>query len=241
MNNNGNNNGNTPDNVVSINGGRPAAPTHIVVLLDRSGSMAPIANDVIGGFNGYLADQQRDGSDARISIVMFDSQNPQETVMWGAPISEAVALDRNTFQPRGGTPLLDATGLTIGRVMVDQASRTAAGVAACDIVFVTVTDGEENQSHEFTLEQIRNLVAERTADGWQFVYLSAGLEAYADAGRIGYATGSSQAWRRDGMNSRAMFHSLSKGTSNFRDKRRAGTFARPEDFFEKGKDAEEDN
>ena len=77
MNNNQNN-----DNVISINGRTQPAPTHIVVLLDRSGSMAPIANDVIGGFNQYLEEQQKDGSDARISIVLFDSQNPQETVMW---------------------------------------------------------------------------------------------------------------------------------------------------------------
>ncbi|MGA1361863.1 MAG: vWA domain-containing protein [Ilumatobacteraceae bacterium] len=236
MNNNQNN-----DNVVSINGRTQPAPTHIVVLLDRSGSMAPIANDVIGGFNQYLEEQQKDGSDARISIVLFDSQNPQETVMWGAPISEAIPLDRNTFVPRGGTPLLDATGLTIGRVMVDQQARTAAGIQACDIVFVTVTDGEENQSHEFTLDQVRTLVNDRTADGWQFVYLSAGLDAYADAGQIGYAGGSSQSWKRSSTSSRAMFHSLSKGTSNFRDKKRSGTVASPEDFFETGKDAEEEN
>lgn len=220
--------------------GRPA-PTHIVVLLDRSGSMAPIANDVIGGFNQYLEEQQKDGSDARISIVLFDSQNPQETVMWGAPISEAIPLDRTTFVPRGGTPLLDATGLTIGRVMVDQQSRVAAGIQACDIVFVTVTDGEENQSHEFTLEQVRTLVNDRTADGWQFVYLSAGLDAYADAGRLGYSTGASQAWGHTGDSSRLMFHSLSKSTSNFRDKKRSGRHTATEDFFETGKDAEEDN
>lgn len=219
---------------------RPA-PTHIVVLLDRSGSMAPIANDVIGGFNQYLEEQQKDGSDARISIVLFDSQNPQETVMWGAPISEAIPLDRTTFVPRGGTPLLDATGLTIGRVMVDQQSRVAAGIQACDIVFVTVTDGEENQSHEFNLEQVRTLVNDRTADGWQFVYLSAGLDAYADAGRLGYSTGASQAWAHTGDSSRLMFHSLSKSTSNFRDKKRSGRRTATEDFFETGKDAEEDN
>ncbi|MFM8794395.1 MAG: vWA domain-containing protein [Acidimicrobiales bacterium] len=238
MNNNTPHEDNTGNNPTAGNG--PTAPTHIVVLLDRSGSMAPIANDVIGGFNQYLEEQQKDGSDARISIVLFDSQNPQETVMWGAPISEAIALDRTSFVPRGGTPLLDATGLTIGRVMVDQQSRVAAGIPACDIVFVTVTDGEENQSHEFNLEQVRTLVNERTAEGWQFVYLSAGLEAYADAGRLGYATGASQAWGRTADSSRLMFHSLSKSTSNFRDKKRTGRDTATEDFFETGKDAEED-
>ena len=215
--------------------------THIVVLLDRSGSMSSIVNDVIGGFNTFLADQQANGPDARVSIILFDSQDPQEVVVWGAPITEAVALDRTSYVPRGGTPLLDATGLAIGRVMVDQGAREATGLRKDDVVFVTVTDGEENQSREYTLEKVRQLVADRTADGWQFVYLSAGLDAYADAGRLGYSTGASQAWAHTGDSSRLMFHSLSKSTSNFRDKKRSGRRTATEDFFETGKDAEEDN
>jgi hypothetical protein len=69
---------------------QPAAePTHIYPLIDRSGSMSAIVGDVVGGFNQFLADQQRDGSDARITIVQFDSQDPQEVIMASAPIREA--------------------------------------------------------------------------------------------------------------------------------------------------------
>lgn len=221
---------------------QPANPpngTHIIVLLDRSGSMASIANDVIGGFNTFLADQQQNGPDARISIVLFDSQDPQETVVWGAPISEATPLDAGSYVPRGGTPLLDATGLTIGRVIVEQASREATGLAKNDIIFVTITDGEENQSTEYSLDRVRQLITERTADGWQFVYLSAGLDAYADAARLGYDQGATQAWRGDGVNANLMFSSMSKGTINRREKRRRGETAAPAEFFETGKDAEE--
>jgi Mg-chelatase subunit ChlD len=213
--------------------------THIVALLDRSGSMSSIVNDVIGGFNTFLADQQANGADARISIILFDSQDPQEVVVWGAPVTEAIALDRTSYVPRGGTPLLDATGLAIGRVMVDQGAREATGMRKDDIVFVTVTDGEENQSHEYTLEKVRQLVADRTADGWQFVFLSAGLDAYADAARFGYDQGSTSAWNATGRGSRAAMMSMSRATSNFRDKKRSGRDADAKDFFETGKDAEE--
>lgn len=213
--------------------------THIVALLDRSGSMSSIVNDVIGGFNTFLADQQANGPDARVSIILFDSQDPQEVVVWGAPITEAVALDRTSYVPRGGTPLLDATGLAIGRVMVDQGAREATGMRKDDIVFVTVTDGEENQSREYTLEKVRQLVADRTADGWQFVFLSAGLDAYADAARFGYDQGSTSAWNATGRGSRAAMMSMSRATSNFRDKKRSGRDADAKDFFETGKDAEE--
>lgn len=213
--------------------------THIVVLLDRSGSMSSIVNDVIGGFNTFLADQQANGPDARVSIILFDSQDPQEVVVWGAPITEAVALDRTSYVPRGGTPLLDATGLAIGRVMVDQGAREATGLRKDDIVFVTVTDGEENQSREYTLEKVRQLIAERTADGWQFVFLSAGLDAYADAARFGYDQGSTSAWQATGRSSRAAMASMSRATSNFRDKKRRGMDADAKDFFETGKDGED--
>lgn len=218
----------------------PAQGIHVVALLDRSGSMSSIVNDVIGGFNAFLADQQHNGNDARISIVLFDSQDPQETVVWGAPIAEATPLDQNSYVPRGGTPLLDATGLTIGRVMVEQAAREATGLAKNDIVFVTVTDGEENQSSEYTLERVRKLIDERTAEGWQFVFLSAGLDAYGDASRLGVDPGATQAWKGDSQNARLAFLSISKATTNLREKKRRGSDAIAGDFFETGKDAEDD-
>ena len=136
--------------------------THIVVLIDRSGSMATIASDVIGGFNTFVDDQRSNGNDARMSIIQFDSQDPQDVTVWGAPLAEITHLTGQTFQPRGGTPLLDATGLAIGRAKVDGEARVAAGLAPQDVIFVAITDGEENQSREFTLEQIRQLIAERT-------------------------------------------------------------------------------
>jgi Mg-chelatase subunit ChlD len=124
--------------------------------------MAPITNDVIGGFNAFIDEQIRNGADARMSIVQFDSQDPQDVTVWGAPLPEITHLDSQSFVPRGSTPLLDATGLLIGRTMVDQAARVAAGLQAEDIIFVTITDGEENQSREFNLAQIRELVEKRT-------------------------------------------------------------------------------
>lgn len=220
------------------NQARPAG-THIVMLIDRSGSMSSIVNDVIGGFNAYLADQQANGSDARISIILFDNQDPQETVIWGAPISEAVALNAHTYVPRGGTPLLDATGLAIGRTMVDLQARVATGLPADDIIFVTITDGEENQSREYTLDRIRQLIQERTDAGWQFVFLSAGLDAYGDADRFGYDRGATQAWRGDADSSRRMFDSASRATANLREKKRRGMVFDKSEFFETGKDAED--
>lgn len=214
--------------------------THIYILLDRSGSMSSIANDVIGGFNRFIVEQQQNGSDAKITFVQFDGQDPQEVIVAGAPISEVVVLDGRSFVPRGGTPLLDATGLLIGRARVEAASRAATGLPKQDILFVTITDGDENQSTEYNLAQIHNLVRECEATGWTFVFLSAALNAYGDAQRIGVKSGSTQAFSRTSRGTNMAFDSLSTKTSNFREKKRRGMTAERDDFFGTDKPAEDD-
>ena len=203
--------------------------------------MAPIANDVIGGFNTFIDEQIRNGADARMTIVQFDSQDPQDVTIWGAPLPEITHLDSQTFVPRGGTPLLDATGLLIGRTMVDQSARLAAGLRAEDIIFVTITDGEENQSREFNLAQIRELIGKRTEEGWAFIYLSAGIDAYADAAQMGIHSGDTQQWKRDGKNARLAFSSTSEAISNMREKKRRMEDTARGTAFETGKHAEEDD
>ena len=203
--------------------------------------MAPIANDVIGGFNTFIDEQIRNGADARMTIVQFDSQDPQDVTIWGAPLPEITHLDSQTFVPRGGTPLLDATGLLIGRTMVDQSARIAAGLQAEDIIFVTITDGEENQSREFNLAQICELVEKRTEEGWAFIYLSAGIDAYADAAQMGIHSGDTQQWKRDGKNARLAFSSTSEAISNMREKKRRMEDTARGTAFETGKHAEEDD
>lgn len=203
--------------------------------------MAPIANDVIGGFNTFIDEQIRNGADARMTIVQFDSQDPQDVTIWGAPLPEITHLDSQTFEPRGGTPLLDATGLLIGRTMVDQSARIAAGLQAEDIIFVTITDGEENQSREFNLVQIRELIEKRTKEGWAFIYLSAGIDAYADAAQMGIHSGDTQQWKRDGKNARLAFSSTSDAVSNMREKKRRKEDTVRGTAFETGKHAEEDD
>jgi hypothetical protein len=201
--------------------------THLVTLIDRSGSMAPIANDVIGGFNTFIDEQIRNGTDARMTIVQFDSQDPQDVTIWGAPLPEITHLD--------------ATGLLIGRTMVDQSARVAAGLQAEDIIFVTITDGEENQSREFNLAQIRELIEKRTQDGWAFIYLSAGIDAYADAAQMGIHSGDTQQWKRDGKNARLVFSSTSEAIANMREKKRRKEDTVRGTAFETGKHAEEED
>lgn len=212
---------------------------HMYVLLDRSGSMASMADDVIGGFNRMLADQQADGADARMTLVQFDSEDPQEVLANAVPIVEMVPLDASTFVPRGGTPLLDATARLITAAAARQSTLTSVGHAAEEIVFVSITDGHENSSCEQSLRAVRGMVDDRTEAGWTFVFLGAALDVYGEAGGLGLSVGNTQAFAPTADGSRMAFDSLSQSTANMRGKvRRAERFDK-DDFFEGEKPAEE--
>ena len=217
-----------------------ARKTHIYILLDRSGSMSSIANDVIGGFNQMIKDQKANGPDAQVTLVQFDSQDPQAVIVAGAPIAEITDLTGETFIPRGGTPLLDATGLLIGRVRVEAAAREATGLPKQDILFVSITDGEENESSEYSLPQIKKLFKECEKAGWTFVFVSAALDAYGDAERIGVKHGNIQAFDKSAHGTQLAFQSLSHKTIEFRNKKRDLLAAEDDDFFGSDKPAEDD-
>lgn len=218
----------------------PANKSHIVILIDRSGSMESIASDVIGGYNQFLRAQQANGSDARVTFVQFDSQDPQEVVVAGAPISEVVPLSAATFVPRGGTPLLDATGRLISRIAANQAERRNAGLPDEDILFVSITDGEENASSEFSLARIRELIREKSAAGWNFAFLSAALDAYGDARSMGVHAGATQGFAPDAQGVNLAFNSLAQKTAGWRAQKRQGRAFRDADFFGDDKQAEAD-
>lgn len=158
--------------------------SHITVILDRTGSMMEIRDDVIGGFNAFLAEQQAASTPATFTLVQFDSQDPYEVLHHDRPIAEVTPLTPEQYLPRASTPLYDA----MGRGILDLESRIAKQPEAerpSRIIFVVVTDGAENASREFDRAAITKLVDARKAAGWDFVFLSADMEAFHDAGAVG--------------------------------------------------------
>jgi hypothetical protein len=202
--------------------------------------MESMRDDVIGGFNALIAEQQADGPDARITLVQFDSQDPQEVLIDGRRITHARPLSRSTYVPRGGTPLLDATGQLIARASVRQQERAVLGKRPEVITFVTITDGHENQSREYSRQDIVGLVEEKTAQGWTFAYLGADLDAYGEAGGMGYDARSVQAFAPDGTGAAMAFGSVSSAMLARRGKLRRGEAWDAADFYEGRKDAEAD-
>jgi Mg-chelatase subunit ChlD len=211
---------------------------HIYFVLDRSGSMESIASDVVGGFNAFLADQQADGADAVMTLVQFDSHDPHEVLAEALPIADVARLTSATFAPRGGTPLYDAMGHTIADATIHAEGRRSTGEPDEEILFVTFTDGQENQSREYNRATLFELVKKREEKGWTFVYLGANQDSYEEGGRIGYSAGNTQNFTASPLGTEVAFASLSRSVGTRRAKMRRGEAYDKGDLFEGDKPAE---
>lgn len=189
---------------------------HISVILDRTGSMEDIRDDVIGGFNAFLRDQKGQPGKATLTLVQFDSQDPYEIVHHFKPIQDIPELTRKTYVPRASTPLLDAIGRGINDlekciIEIEDDGRPSK------VVFVIITDGQENDSREFHKDQIVKMIKDRTdKDDWQFVYLSADLDAIGDAMSYGIQADAALLFKKDAKGTAAAWNVLSSNVSNYR-------------------------
>lgn len=194
------------------------APIHISVVLDRSGSMATIADDIVGGFNEYLAEQRQVDGRVRVTLAQFDSQDPFEVLINGVDLREVTDLDRSSYRPRGGTPLFDAIGRMIAKIDADSSARTEVGAQEEDQVVLIVTDGLENASREYGRQMIFDLIEARRGRGWVFVFLGANQDAYAEGRRMAFSQANSGDWAASPEGSKQMWKDVSYSTSEHRAK-----------------------
>ena len=218
---------------------------HLYVLLDRSGSMDSMRDAVIAGFGELLAEQKLSvattgGPEPRMTLVQFDSEDPADVVLDAVRLRHARPLDRETYVPRGGTPLLDATALLIASADRRIERRRRDGRRPESIVFVTITDGHENASRRSKLANVIATVDARKAQGWTFAYLGATLDAYADAASLGYDPRSVQRFAPTPDGARRAFASTSRAMAARRMHLAAHAPVDAGDFFGGIKDAEGD-
>lgn len=157
--------------------------THISLVLDRSGSMSIVRDDTIGGFNRFLEEQQAVPGKATFTLVLFDS-NSIEFKSVGADIKNIPKLTKETYVPGDYTPLYDAIGKTIDETggllkNLPESERPAK------VVFVVMTDGQENASREFSLDRVRSMIERQKKNyAWEFVFLGANIDSYAVGGSL---------------------------------------------------------
>lgn len=189
--------------------------THVVAIVDRSGSMQTIRDDTIGGFNAFIDKQRTQPGDSTVSLYQFDDH--YEVVYTGQPIAQVPGL---VLEPRGSTALLDAVGRTITSTRSHLASLPEAERPGT-VVVVIMTDGMENASREYTFEAIRQLIeAQEKADGWTFLFMGADQDAIKTGASLGVASARSISYSR--AKTGAVWDSAAESIGRLKSARAAG-------------------
>lgn len=190
--------------------------TALLLIIDRSGSMTSIRDEMVGGLTAMLAEQAAEDGLLTVDVVTFDDTIELQCSM-ASPEDVVIALE-----PRGGTALFDAIGLGVnsfGRILAALPEHARPGV----IQVVVVTDGDENSSQEYTADVVRTIVTEQTERyGWDFVFLGANQDAVLTGARLGFEVGSSLTYAADGEAVDAMSTMLTRYVTDVRKSTKRG-------------------
>lgn len=188
--------------------------TELVFIIDRSGSMAGLESDTIGGFNRMIKKQRKEKGEAFVTTVLFDDQ--YEMIHRRKPIRQVSALTGREYYVRGGTALLDAVGRTI-QYMICVQRNLKPEEKADQVIVVITTDGYENASREFTFGQIHKMIShEKEKYGWEFLFLGADIDAGREALKLGIAPDRSAACCNDSRGVKATYETVSAALSQMR-------------------------
>ncbi|MBQ3106937.1 MAG: VWA domain-containing protein [Eggerthellaceae bacterium] len=200
--------------------------TELVFILDRSGSMAGMESDTVGGFNAVLKRNAEAAGDAVVSVVLFD--NYSEVLVDRQPIAKVRPMAEEDYAVRGCTALLDAVGGSIR--FIERVQKYLPEEARPDkTVFVITTDGCENASRRFSYQQVRSMIERKQGDGWEFLFLGAKIDAAAEAGRLGICEDRAATYKHDSAGTAAMYDAVAKATCCMRAS--AGGAARMDDTW----------
>ncbi|MGI6003675.1 MAG: vWA domain-containing protein [Lachnospiraceae bacterium] len=190
--------------------------TELVFILDRSGSMAGLESDTIGGYNAFLQKQKKQDGECRITTVLFDNQI--ELLHDRIDLPAVRPLTEQDYQVGGCTALNDAIGLTVSRIG-DVQKRTAEEYRAGKVLFVIITDGLENASRRYSTTQVRAMIRrQKEKYHWEFVFLGANMDAAEQAEELGIGADRAADYAADPDGTELNFRVMSEAVSSYRQK-----------------------
>lgn len=192
--------------------------------------MEHLIDSTISGFNEYIQSVQRDNPTAEVSVTMFsqstgfqlanDTKKPHNSsrissnyrpLVINTAIKQVPKLTRENYRPHGNTPLLDALGYTITQIR----DHVKAHKTKPTVLFVIMTDGEENASTEWTLPKVLTLISNREKKGWKIIYLGANQDQFtADSIATGLGLPVGAAYAYSGQNTKSVFRGMASSTTS---------------------------
>ena len=155
--------------------------TELAIIIDKSGSMHHLKDDVIGGYNSLIAKQKEEGTTV-VTTVFFNDK--VDFVHEQVDINALKPIDGRSYQPSGCTALLDAVGDSIAFIKAKHSKLKEEDLPEHTIISI-MTDGLENASREYSYSQIKRMIEFQKKCGWDFIFQAANIDANFEADRLG--------------------------------------------------------
>ena len=190
--------------------------TELIVILDASGSMATLKDDVIGGFNQLIEDQKKEEGDCFVTVLQFSSFGKQKAILDCTPIQKVEPMTHTSYTIRGWTALYDAMGYVIDDVGARLAN-TPESKRPGKVIVAVITDGKENHSREYTSAQVcQKVTQQQDVYNWEFIFTGANQDAIFEANKLGIKSGMTATYKGTGRGVRKTFGGISCATSALR-------------------------
>lgn len=156
--------------------------TELIFVLDRSGSMAGLESDTIGGYNAFIEKQKQKEENVLVTTILFDDRYE---VLWDSKPVHEVKLTSDEYNVRGTTALLDALGKSILATQ-EKLAKFKEKNQTRKVIFIITTDGLENASQIFTYHNVKNLLeSQKEKEGWEFIFLGANIDVLGETSKLG--------------------------------------------------------
>ncbi len=188
--------------------------TELVFILDRSGSMAGLESDTIGGFNSMIEKQKKQDGTCYVSTVLFD--NVSEVLHDRVKLGDISPMTDKDYTVRGCTALVDTIGDAIHHIGNIHKYAREEDVPE-HTMFVITTDGQENASHRYTADQVKMMIErQKQKYGWEFLFIGANIDAVETARRYGISEDRAVNYNADGEGTQILYESVANAVCNVR-------------------------